>query len=133
MAKLFARMGSTTVSWEKESPEAAAPGDHSARPSSPVLRTYVLVTEELVMPPSKLIPSAVVSWIRTSLILRLVNGPVIQMPALTCLIHTPLMVDFCSPPPMPLTSAESTRSATWPKMAKLDRWTLVLGLGGRLP
>ena len=48
------------------------------------------------MPPSKLIPSAVVSWIRTSLILRLVNGPVIQMPALTCWIHTSLMVESCS-------------------------------------
>jgi hypothetical protein len=86
-----------------------------------------------VIPPSKLIPSATVSWIRTLLILRLVNGPVIQMPAWTCWIHTLLIVESCRLPPMPMKSSESTRAFTWPKMAKLDRWTLVLGLGAKLP
>ena len=72
----------------------------------------MLVTEESVIPPSKLIPSATVSWIRTLLILRLVNGPVIQMPAWTCWIHTLLMVESCRLPPMPMKSSESTRALT---------------------
>ena len=73
-----------------------------AMPSSPVLRMSQLVTVELVTPPWKLMPSAVVSRMRMPENVRLVIGPSIQAPTFMCSIHTLDTVELLSAPPMPL-------------------------------
>ncbi len=55
----LARIGSSTVLWSKELFASAFCSAHIARPSSPALRTWLLVTFELVTPLWKLIASAV--------------------------------------------------------------------------
>src|ERR1017187_7876928 len=61
---------------------------HVAMPSSPVLRMPLLVTVELVTPPWKLMPSAVVSRMRMPLKVRPFIGPSIQAPTFLCSIQT---------------------------------------------
>ena len=70
---------------------------HMARPSSWVLRRKLFSTVELVIAPSaalKLMPSAVVSWICTSLMVSPVVGPRIQMPTFVFWIHTSVIVEL---------------------------------------
>ena len=111
----------------KLSPVSAVPFDHIAMPSSWVLRVKVFVTDELVTPPSKLTPSAVVSWIRTPVMVRLVHGPSTQMPTLVFWIHTLEMVELLNPPLKPLTAESlSLRTLTVPKIDRFDTVTLLL-------
>src|ERR1700677_3386318 len=128
MAKLLASPGESTVSWVNVSPVSAVPLDHMAMPSSWVLRVKVFSTIELVTPPSKLTPSAVVSWMRTPVMVRLVQGPSTQMPTLVFWIHTLEMVELLNPPLKPLTSESlSTRALTLPKIDRFDTVTSLLG------
>ena len=116
-------MLSEIVSW------ASAPmleSAHSAMPSSPVLRISLLVIVELVTPPCRLIPSAVVSRMRMPLKVRPVIGPSIQAPTFSCSIQISDTVELLIAPPIPLTWALSSRCWTLPKIAKLDRCTPVL-------
>ena len=131
----LASICSSTVLFEIVS-LASAPMLESAQvamPSSPVLRMSLLVTVELVTPPWKLMPSAVVSRIRMPLNFRLSIGPSIQAPTFMCSIQMFDTVELLIAPPMPLTWALSSRCWTLPKMAKFCRWTLVLGFGAELP
>ena len=93
------------------SPESAPrlESAHSAMPSSPVLRMLLLVMVELVTPPCRLMPSAVVSRIRMPLKVRLVIGPSIQAPTFMCSIQMFDTVELLIAPPMPLTWALSSR------------------------
>src|SRR5579859_6555662 len=126
---------SWTVLFENVSPESAPTLESAqvARPSSPVLRMSLLVTVELVTPPWKLTPSAVVSRIRMPLKVRPLKGPSIHAPTLSCSIQTFDTLELLIAPPMPLTAQLSQRSCTLPKIAKFCRCTLVLGLGAELP
>src|SRR6202020_2090274 len=110
------------------SPESAPmlESAHSAMPSSPVLRMLLLVMVELVTPPCRLMPSAVVSRIRMPLKVRLVIGPSIQAPTFMCSIQMLDTVELLIAPPMPLSRLQSLRIWTLPKIAKLDKWTLLL-------
>ena len=74
-----------------------------ASPSSPVLRTKVLVTVELVTPMWKFTPSAVWSRIRLFLMVNRSIGPSIHAPTLVCCIHTLSMTESLSAPPNALT------------------------------
>lgn len=115
---------------------ASAPSAESAQvamPSSPVLRMSLLVTVELVTPPWKLTPSAVVSRMRRPLKVSLSIGPSIQAPTFMWSIHTLETLELLIAPPMPFTWAESSRSWTLPKIAKFCRCTLLLGDGAELP
>ncbi len=124
---LFARIGRTTVSWVKLSLTFGVFSGHEARPSSPVSRTKVLVTVELVTPVWKFTPSAVVSRMRLFSMVSLSIGPSIQAPTLTCWIHRSSTVEFDMAPPMPLTWSSSTRSVMSPMMAKSLSTTFLLG------
>ncbi len=115
---------------------ASAPMAESAQvamPSSPVLRMSLLVTFELVTPPWKLMPSAVVSRMRMPVNVRPSIGPSIQAPTFMWSIHRFETVESLIAPPMPLTCALSSRSCTLPKIAKFCRRTSVLALGAELP
>src|ERR1035438_4749898 len=115
---------------------ASAPMLESAQvamPSSPVLRMSLLVTVELVTPPWKLMPSAVVLRMRMPLKVRPFIGPSIQAPTFMCSIQMFDTVELLIAPPMPLTWALSSRSWTLPKIAKFCRCTLVLADGAELP
>ena len=101
----LASIGYWTVLFEMVSPESAPMPEsaHSAMPSSPVLRMSLLVMVELVTPPCKLMPSAVVSRMRMPLNVRPVIGPSIQAPTFMCSIQMFDTVELLSAPPMPLT------------------------------
>src|SRR5882757_8390198 len=131
----LARICNCTVLLENAS-LASAPRAESAqvaRPSSPVLRRSLLVTVELVTPPWKLTPSAVVSRMRMPLNVRPVIGPSIHAPTFMWSIHRLLTVELLIAPPTPLTWHSSQRSWTLPKMAKFCRRTPELGDGAELP
>src|SRR6266498_2062381 len=85
---LLARIGDTIVLNVNELLTLGTFCAHIASPSSPVLRTNVLVTVELVTPQWKFMPSAVWSRMRLFLMVRLSIGPSIQAPTLVCCIHT---------------------------------------------
>ena len=91
---------------------------HIASASSPVLRTNVLVTVELVTPVWKFTPSAVWSRIRLLRMVKLSIGPSIQAPTLVCCIQTLSMTELDIAPPNALTWSSSTRSWMSPMMAR---------------
>src|ERR1700678_3749544 len=103
-----------------------------AMPSSPVLRMLLSVMVESVTAPCRLMPSAVVSRMRIPVKVRLVIGPSIQAPTFMCSIQMFDTVELLIAPPMPLSWSQSTRLLTCPKIAKLDKWTLVLTPAGLL-
>src|SRR5688572_14802005 len=129
MPILFARLGIPTLLDENVLPVLAAPFDHMASPSSPVLRTLDWVKVVLTTPPAKLTPSAYVSRIR-----RPVNiAPFVPFcshtPTLVCSIHRfEIVVPEPYVPPMASCGSLSIRYVFSPKMAKSRIVTLVLPL-----
>ncbi len=124
---LFARIGSTTVLWVKLSLTFGLSCGQEARPSSPVLRTKVLVTVELVTPVWKFTPSAVWSRIRLFLMVSWSIGPSIQAPTLVCWSQRLSITELDIAPPMALTWSSSTRSRMSPMIAKFFSVTPRLG------
>ncbi len=111
----------------KELPTFGTLCAHMASASSPVLRTNVFVTVELVTPQWKFTPSAVWSRIRLLRMVKLSIGPSIQAPTLVCCNHRLSTTEFVIAPPMALTWSSSTRSRMSPMMAKSRSVTLRLG------
>ncbi len=72
---------------------------HIASASSPVLRTNVFVTVELVTPVWKFTPSAVWSRMRLLRMVKLFIGPSIHAPTLVCCIQTLSMTESLIAPP----------------------------------
>src|SRR5689334_12513907 len=123
----LARMGATIVLRVNELPTLGTFSAHMARASSPVFRTKVLVTVELVTPMWKFTPSAVWSRMRLFLMVNRSMGPSIHAPTLVCCIHTLSMVELDMAPPNALTWSLSTRSRMSPITARSRTTTFWLG------
>jgi hypothetical protein len=76
---------------------------------------------------SRLMPSAVVSWIRRFVRVRFVLGPVIQTPTFSFWIQTSSIFESLKPPLNAVTSVSlSSRTSTLPYMDRLETSTFVL-------
>ncbi|RAO58584.1 hypothetical protein ONO86_00169 [Micromonospora noduli] len=100
---------------------------HIANASSPVLRTNVFVTVELVTPVWKFTPSAVWSRIRLLRMVKLSIGPSIHAPTFVFSSQRLSTTELVIAPPRALTWSSSTRSRMSPMMAKSRSVTLRLG------